>query len=59
MDYRDGYFILFNAATDALAFMEQRNFGMARRVLERAQTEAEESVISQPDGEDETEEDGP
>lgn len=58
MDYRDGYFLLFNGTTDALAFMEQRNFRMARRVLERVRAEAEESVISQLDGEDETEEDG-
>lgn len=53
MDYREAYFTLFNAATDAMAFMQQRNFGMACRVLARAQIEAEGIIISQPDGEEE------
>lgn len=53
MDYREAYFTLFNAATDAMAFMQQRNFGMACRVLARAQIEAEGIIISQPDREEE------
>lgn len=59
MNYKDGYLLLFNAATDALAFMQQRNFEMARRVLVRARREAEESVISQPGEEDEVAEEAP
>lgn len=49
MDYKKGYLTLFNGATDALALMEQQNFGMARQTLMQAQSAAEENVISQPD----------
>lgn len=42
MNYQKGYTLLFNAMTDALEQMEQRNFGQAAETLKQAQLQAEE-----------------
>ena len=56
-DYRKAYFLLFNAITDAVReFEEGLSYFAACGILEQAQLEAEELIISQPDPEDETEE---
>ena len=44
--YRKMYTTLFNAVTDALELMEDRQFDAARRKLVAAQQEAEELYIS-------------
>ena len=40
--YRKMYIRLFNAATDAIAHIEEQNFGIARELLMEAQRECEE-----------------
>ena len=56
-DYRKAYFLLFNAITDALREFEVGlSYFTVCGILEQAQREAEELIISQPDPEDETEE---
>ena len=50
--YKQLYFGLFNAITDALAAMENQNYGTAREILMEAQCKAEEDYINQaPDEE--------
>ena len=39
------YTTLFNGVTDALAALEQQNYGAAREILVRAQQSAEEAYI--------------
>ena len=39
------YSTLFNGVTDALAALEQQNYGAAREILVRAQQSAEEAYI--------------
>lgn len=39
------YSIVFNAATDALAALENQNFGLARELLIRGQQQAEEAFL--------------
>ena len=56
-DYRKAYYLLFNRITDALREFEGgMSQAAVRGILEQAQREAEELIISQPDPEDETEE---
>lgn len=43
--YQELYFHLFNAVTDALAALEQKNYGMAEELLKRAQRETEEIFV--------------
>lgn len=43
--YRDLYFHLFNAITDALAAMEASNYGQAAKLLKRAQQDVEERYM--------------
>lgn len=43
--YKDMYFTLFNALTDAIEQMEAQEFDQALHTLERAQQEAEERYI--------------
>ena len=45
-DFETMYHRLFNAITDALAHMEQANFGLAADCLKKAQTDGEELYIS-------------
>lgn len=54
-DYRRPYFTRFNAITDALMYLELGDYDDVRGILVEAQPDGEELVISQPDGEDETE----
>ena len=44
--YKDLYFHLFNQITDALAALEEQNFGRARDILMRAQQETEETYLN-------------
>ena len=50
--YKEMYYHLFNAMTDALALMEQQNYGMAVQRLMQAQQETEELYLEA--GEQET-----
>lgn len=56
MDYKKAYLVMFNAATDALEYMIDGSYRLARNVLMMAQWEAESIVISQPSQEDEVRE---
>ena len=47
--YQRMYYHLFNAITDALAQMEQQNYGMAVKRLKRAQQETEEMYMDAGD----------
>jgi len=47
MEYQKAYYLLFNAITDALAAMEQQNFGQARQLLISAQQQAEEIFLEE------------
>ena len=47
MEYRELYFGLFNAITDALEEMEKLNFGAAKEILKQAQIDAEEAYLEQ------------
>ena len=47
--YQKMYYTLFNAITDALAAMEQQNYGQARALLVDAQQQSEELFM---DGEE-------
>ena len=49
--YRQMYFMLFNAITDAVDQLEQRNYGQAASILKQAQAAAEEIYVSAPDQE--------
>ena len=45
-DYERMYSALFNAITDALAQLEEQNYGISAEILRRAQREAEERYIT-------------
>ena len=45
-EYKRPYLILFNFITDALAEIEQNNFGKAHDILVAAQCTAEEAFLS-------------
>ena len=45
--YKRMYLVLFNAASDALAAMEQQNYGLAMQFLRRAQQDAEEIYLTE------------
>ena len=45
--YRKMYIRLFNAATDAIAHIEEQNFGIARELLMEAQRECEEIYMEE------------
>ena len=49
VDYQKLYAKLFNAATDALAALEQLNVGQAKELLRSAQQEMEELYMSEED----------
>ena len=44
-DYKQPYLYLFNQITDAIALIQQSNYGMARAVLIAAQQDAEETFL--------------
>lgn len=46
-DYKTLYYLLFAAAADAVASLEQWNPGQARDILIRAQQRAEEAILSE------------
>lgn len=43
--YKEMYYHLFNAVTDALAMLAQQNYGLAVKRLKRAQQETEELYL--------------
>ena len=45
--YREMYLRLFNAVTDALAAMEEQNFGCAKEALIAAQQRCEEMYLKE------------
>ena len=47
--YKKMYYHLFNAITDALAQINQQNYGMAVKRLKRVQKETEEMYIEAED----------
>lgn len=47
MDYQKLYTRMFNAATDALAALEELNIGHAKKILRQAQIDAEEAYLTQ------------
>lgn len=47
--YKEIYFTLFNAISDAVEQLEQRNYGQAAAILKQAQAAAEEIYVSAPD----------
>ena len=49
--YKEIYFTLFNAISDAVEQLEQRNYGQAAAILKQAQAAAEEIYVSAPDQE--------
>ena len=44
--YRELYFHLFNAVTDAIAQLDALNYGAAREILTNAQIEAEDRFLN-------------
>lgn len=42
------YTILFNGVTDAIAALDQQNFGQAKEILIRSQQAAEDACIEAP-----------
>ena len=50
--YKKMYFHLFNAVTDALAALEQQNFGAAAELLVQAQQACEEIYLDAEDGDE-------
>lgn len=46
--YKEIYFTLFNAISDAVEQLEQRNYGQAAAILKQAQAAAEEIYVSAP-----------
>lgn len=49
--YHQMYLTLFNAITDAVEQLEQRNYGQAASILKQAQAAAEEIYVSATDQE--------
>lgn len=45
------YLRLFNSATDAIALIDEMNFGLARETLKKGQIWAEELYIAEQEGE--------
>lgn len=45
------YLRLFNSATDAIAMIDEMNFGMARETLKKGQIWAEELYLAEQEGE--------
>ena len=50
-DYRKPYYILFNAITNTIEAIEQRNLFQARLLLIRAQQDTEEAFLQETDKE--------
>lgn len=48
-NYQEMYFRLFNAVTDALEQLEQRNYGLAAELLKAAQLAGEDAYIQDPE----------
>ena len=46
-EYEKPYRILFNGVTDALAALEDHNYGTVKNLLIQAQQQAEEAYISE------------
>ena len=46
-EYKKPYHILFNGVTDALAALEECNYGTVKALLIQAQQQAEEAYISE------------
>jgi len=48
-EYKQPYLCLWAGITEALAALEQRNYGMAEELLKRAQQAAEEAYLAAVD----------
>lgn len=48
-EYKQGYFILWNAITKALEALQSLNIGTASALLLQSQIDAEEAYIAQPE----------
>ena len=48
-EYQKMYFHLFNAITDALVQLEQRNYGLAAEQLKAAQVDGENAYLTEDD----------
>lgn len=53
MDYKKSYHFLFNAVTDALNKIDEKNIYLAADILRKAQQKTEEDYISSNDDKDE------
>ncbi len=47
MEYKEMYYSLFNAVTDAIEQIQEQNFGIASQTLIQAQIKCEELYINQ------------
>ena len=52
INYQKLYTALFNSLTDAIDEMDAYNFGSAKKILMKAQQDAEQMYLSQSDDED-------
>ena len=52
-DYEMMYFRLFNRVTDAIRELENQNYGNAKKILIKAQQEAEEGYLEGEEKEEE------
>ncbi len=52
MDYKKLYHIMFNAATDAIDYINEKKYDMARLVLVLAQMKAEQEYINMAEDEE-------
>ena len=46
-DYEELYHLMVNASEDALSAIDARNYGQAAQILQAAELEAEERIISE------------
>ena len=54
MDYQKAYYILFNAITDAVDAMDQREINQAAEILKSAQIKTEDMYIESESESDES-----
>ena len=48
-DYKEMYYLLFNAVTDAIEALERTNYCFARNILSKAQRKTEELYLKDCD----------
>ena len=52
IDYQKLYTTLFNSLTDAIEEMDTHNFGNAKKIIIKAQQDAEQMYLAQSDDEE-------